>query len=176
MNKKIEMLSENLHDIFMELLMVAHMRAKEAEVEEEDPFVKAAELISAATELVDGEVKHSSTFLLLKANGEYSRIELPIGEDAHVFNERVHELIGCELYEVVSIRDNFFFLVDERGKLGADPKPINKKASLFYPGLLVGDPIVGDVLIGKRGYVNGESDIVGLDEEALSHFEGIFCR
>lgn len=174
LNKNLQRCSEMLHDLNMQLLMAAHVKYDGESVPGEDPLSKACELLQSAIVLVDGEVQHSMTFLLLKANGELSRVDLPIGESSEAFNSRVKKLIGCEYYEVVSIKDGFYFLVDELGKVVDPPKPINPKASLFYPGSLHGDPIVGDVLIGKHGYVDGEPDVVGLDEDELKHFEEMF--
>ena len=176
MNKKIEKhicnASSDLHDLYMLLLSIAHLRAGEKETDD-DPLFAACELISEALPIVDGEVVHSNTFLLLKANGELSRVNIPVG-DAEAFNDNVHKHLGCQYYELVSIKNDFYFIVDELGKITNPPKPINKKASLFYPGTNYGDPIVGTVLIGKHGYVNGEPDAVGLDEDDLKYYEGFF--
>lgn len=172
-NQNIIRCSDMLHELHMQLLMAAHVKSEDEALPGEDPLSKAVELIEAVIPLVDGEIEHSKTFLLLKANGELSRVDLPIGESSEAFNSRVKELIGCEYYELVSIKGGFYFLVDELGKVVDPPKPINPKASLFYPGSLHGDPIVGDVLIGKHGYVDGEPDAVGLDEDELKHFEGM---
>ena len=173
LNKKLQRCSEMLHDLIMQLLMVLHVKYDGEFVLGGDPLSKACDLLESAFVLVDGEVQHSMTFLLLKANGELSRVDLPIGESSETFNSRVKELIGCEYYEVVSIKDGFYFLVDELGKVVDPPKPTNPKASFFYPGSLHGDLIVGDVIIGKHGYVDGEPDVVGLDEDELKHFEGM---
>lgn len=167
----IRMASSHLHDLYLHLLSIAHLRADERETDE-DPLFAACEKIADALPIVDGEVVHSNTFLLLKANGELSRVNMPVG-DAGAFNSRVHELINCKYYEVVNIKPDYYFIVDELGKVTDPPKAINKKASLFYPGSNFGDPIVGDVIIAKEGYVCGDPDAVGLDEEDLCHFEGI---
>ena len=169
--QQIREVSSRLHDIYLHLLSIVHFRADEREIDE-DPLFAACEKIAEAFPIVDGEVVHSSTFLLLKANGEISRVTLPLG-DAESFNSAVHELISCQYYELVSIHQEFLFIVDELGKVSSPVKTVNKKASQFYPGTNFGDPLVGDVLIGKYGYVNGEPDAVGLDEEDLKFFEGI---
>lgn len=172
MNKELEKISNKQHELKLALYMLAYERAEHEESEKQDPLITAAELIEQALEIVDKEVVHSNTFLLLKANGEISRVTLPIG-DAEQFNSRVHELLKCTYYELVSIKGDCYFIEDELGKVCAEPKPINKKASLFYHGTNFGDPIVGDVIIAKHGYVNGEPDAVGLDENELKYFEGI---
>lgn len=60
------------------------------------------------------------------------------------FNEHVHELISADCYEAVYVLSDLIMLVDESGKLTG--KPINPRASQFYPGTPYGDPIVGDVV------------------------------
>lgn len=168
-NDKIIQISEQLHDLTMSLATLVIERYDDTS-EEEDPLGQAVDLLTQAELIVDGEIEHSETYLLLKADGTYSRVNIPYPE----FNDNVHKLIGFEWFELVSIRDKFYFVVDECGKLYKEPKPVNKKASLFYPGMLHGDMIVGDVLIGKHGYVDGEADIVGLSEEDLKYFESFF--
>ena len=171
MKKEIEKISNKLHDLKLALYMIACGREGYTP-ESEDPLVKAAELIEKALVLVDNEFTHSDAFLLLKTNGEISRVTIPLGEP-EIFNDKIHELIGCQYYELVSIKGDCYFIVDELGKVCKPPKEINRKASLFYPGTNFGDPIVGDVIIAKHGYVNGEPDAVGLDEEDLRYFEDL---
>lgn len=67
------------------------------------------------------------------------------------FNERVYQLIHCDYYEPVYIYSDLIMLVDETGKL--TDKPINVRASMFYPGTAYGDPIVGDVLLCSLKWV-----------------------
>ncbi len=161
-------ISERLHELTMSLATLVIERYDDTS-EELDPLGKAVELLTEAELIVDGEIEHSETYLLLKADGTYSRVNIPYPE----FNENVHKLIDCDCFELVGIRDKFYLVVDECGKLYKEPKPVNKKASLFYLGSLHGDMIVGDVLIGKHGYVDGEADIVGLSENELKWYEGL---
>ena len=112
----------------------------------------------------------SVTYLLVKVDGSVSRVEIEDGE----FNNRVHTLIDCKYYELVSIKGGFYMVVDECGKILAEPKPVNYKCSMLYPGTPHGDPIVGDVVIGKIGYDFGEPDMTGLDEEELKFLERFF--
>ena len=85
----------------------------------------------------------------------------------HRFNEAVHAWIDCDCYEHVRIHANLScsFLVDECGKLKDPTKPINYRASVFYPGAAFGDPLVGDVFVCDIGLVDGESDFVPLSDE-----------
>ena len=167
-NEELINISENLHALTMSLAGLVIERYDDAS-EETDPLSEAVELLEKAELVVDGEIEHSETYLLLKADGTYSRVNIPYPE----FNDNVHTLIDCEYFEVVRIREKFYFVVDELGKVRENPKPVNPKASLFYPGMLHGDMIVGDVLIGKHGYVDGEADIVGLSEDELKYFESL---
>ncbi len=170
MSKEIKKISNTLHELKLALYMLAYERAEHEKLESKDPLISAADFIEKALEFVDKEIKHSNTFLLLKTSGELSRVTLPLGLPDK-FNSRVHELLNCTYYELVSIKGDCYFIVDELGKLCKPLKEINRKASLFYPGTNFGDPIVGDVIIAKHGYVNGEPDAVGLDEEDLRYFE-----
>ena len=83
------------------------------------------------------------------------------------FNDTVHREIDCDCYEHVRIHANLScsFLVDECGKLKDPAKPVNYRASVFYPGAAFGDPLVGDVFVCDIGLVDGESDFVPLSDE-----------
>lgn len=168
-NEKLIELDEKLHELTMLIACLALERYDDAS-EEPDPLGEAVELLTKAELIVDSQIEHSETFLLLKANGKHSRVNIPYPE----FCENAYKLVDCESFELVSIREKFYFVVDELGKVRENPKPVNPKASLFYPGSLHGDMIVGDVLIGKHGYVDGEADIVGLSEDELKYFESFF--
>ena len=69
------------------------------------------------------------------------------GSDPEInrFNEHIYKLISADCYEPVYIFSDLIMLVDECGKFTG--KPINIRASQFYPGTQYGDPIVGDVVI-----------------------------
>ena len=101
------------------------------------------------------------------------------------FNDTVHREIDCDCYEHVSIHEilSFSFLVDECGKLKDPAKPINHRASIFYPGTDFGDPLVGDVFVCDIGLVDGESDFIPLSDEkeerllnAIQVFEKIYFK
>ena len=131
--------------------------------EEDQLFSDIEEKMEHLGALINSHVVYSDKYLLVRANGEVSEVEIPKDQ----FHELVHELVGCEMFEFVSVYDGYIFVVDECGKIREDPKPINHYCSAYYAGTLHGDPIVGDVLIGKYGYVDFESDIVGLDADEL---------
>lgn len=111
-----------------------------------------------------------TTYLYVKADGSVSRVDVPHEE----FNDNVHKLIDCSIYELVHVPGGFYLVVDENGKILDVPKPVNIMASMLYPGTPHGDPIVGDVLIGRLGTVNGEPDMVGLSEVELKMLEKYF--
>ena len=114
----------------------------------------------------------SDTYLCVKSDGNVSRVSIPYES----FNDNVHKLISCSIYELVHVPGDFYLVVDENGKIYEEPKPVNILASMLYPGTPKGDPIVGDVLIGRLGYVNGESDMVGLSVPELEMLEKYFDR
>ena len=109
-------------------------------------------------------------YLLVKVDGSVSVVEIHNSE----FNERVYSLIDCSTYELVHLPGDFYLVVDELGKCYETPKPVNLKASMLYPGTPYGDPIVGDVIIGRLGLVNGESDMIGLSEYDIMCFNKFF--
>lgn len=53
-------------------------------------------------------------------------------------------------------------LVNEEGLL--EGLPMNTIGSILYGTQIHGQPIVGNIVIMKEGWVNGEPDIVGLEE------------
>ena len=111
----------------------------------------------------------SETYFYIKVNGDTSLVDIEHSE----FNDQVHKLLECSIYELVHLPGDFYMVVDENGKIYEKPKEVNLKASLLYPGFPQ-DPIVGDVLIGKLGMVHGEPDMVGLDVEEISRIERLF--
>lgn len=113
-----------------------------------------------------------NTYLFVKADGSVSRVDVPHEE----FNENVHRLIDCSIYELVHVPGNFYLVVDENGKILEVPKPVNIMALMLYPGTPHGDPIVGDVLIGRLGIVDGEPDMVGLTDAELEMLETYFSK
>ncbi len=168
--KELALISNTLHDTFLALAFMA--TADIEDPDNEDPLVKSVDLLRQALELLDSQIKHSDTFLLLKATGELQKVKIPLGNPS-VFNEHIHTLINCECYELEEFGNSdkrFYFVVDELGKLYEFPRPLNTKATSLYPGVNLGDYIVGDVIIGKHGYINGEPDLVGLDDSEISYF------
>ena len=113
----------------------------------------------------------TDTYILLKIDGSRHLVDI----ENENFNDEVHRLINCIYYELVHLPGDIYLVVDELGKVCEKPKDVNVLASMLYPGTPHGDPIVGDVLIGKLGYVNGESDMVGLSDFELKILEEYFA-
>ena len=84
--------------------------------------------------------------------------------DPDDFSTGIHHWIDCSFFEHVYIGNDMLLIVDDNGKMVDPPKPINLRASQFYPGTKFGDPIVGDVIFAMQGIRNGEHDIVPVPE------------
>lgn len=92
--------------------------------------------------------------------------EVEFDYDNH-YAESIDEKIGCRIFEAVSViirKQQYLLLVDEEGLL-KDKPIVNLPAWHWYSGCNPNHPIVGNVLVGKQGYVDGEPDIVGLEED-----------
>lgn len=57
----------------------------------------------------------------------------------------------------------YMMLVNEEGLLHGPP--LNTVGSYFYQTHIHGQPIVGNIILMKEGYRDGERDIVGLEED-----------
>ena len=90
----------------------------------------------------------------------------------------IKKLIGIEWAEIVALSTikgddpyrDYCFIVDEVGKCKDGwTSRVNPVASCFYPGTVYGDPIVGDVVICARQWIDsfGECDLVGLELREL---------
>ena len=80
----------------------------------------------------------------------------------------VEKLIGCDMIEIVrpeKLPRKFVMLIDEEGKL--KPNSINPICSWLYGTEHHGDPIVGNAMIVKETFVNGEMDFCGMTVEEL---------
>jgi hypothetical protein len=62
----------------------------------------------------------------------------------------------------------YCMIVNEEGLLRSLPH--NLYGSYLYGTEVHGNPIVGDIVILKEGFVNGEPDLVGLSDEECSTF------
>ena len=107
-------------------------------------------------------------YILITCDGEISVVEFMHEE----LLRKCHELLNCTMIEPVYLRNygDLLMIVDDAGKITDPPKRVNPVASMLYPGVVNGDVIVGDVLLGREGFVNGEPDICGLYDPALNYF------
>ncbi len=79
------------------------------------------------------------------------------------------ELIGgwIEMVRPVGLKPPFVMIVDEDGLM----KELDNNffGSMLYGTIAHGHPIVGNIVIAKQGYRNGEPDILGLTDEEASY-------
>ena len=99
----------------------------------------------------------------------------------------IKKLIGIEWAEIVYLstiksedpRRDYCLIVDEVGKCKDGwPDRINVRASSYYPGTAYGDPIVGDVVLCARQWLDsfGECDLAGLELRELYKFMAHFAH
>ena len=65
-------------------------------------------------------------------------------------------------------------IVNEEGRLRN--LPLNHIGSYFYGTDQHGEPIVGDIVIMKDGYRNGEPDIVGLEDAEVEKVKYVISK
>lgn len=85
--------------------------------------------------------------------------------------EAFAKLIGCSWIEVVrpaGMQSPFCMVVDEEGLLCDEPK-INHVGSFIYGTHIHGSPIVGNIVIAAEGFVDGDVDLIGLDDKTISY-------
>ena len=91
--------------------------------------------------------------------------------------DQMKQLISIEWAEIVLtiLKDedphrDYCLIVDEVGKLKEGwIEKINPRASMFYAGTNHGDPIVGDVILCARQWIEnfGECDLAGLTDPEI---------
>ena len=101
----------------------------------------------------------------------------PSGELRWIHTEREQLLqtfyaaIGCDCIETVgTVVPNIYMIVDESGKIKTPPQEHNERASRLYAGYMNwsrANNIAGPAILASIGIVNGEPDIVPLNELAL---------
>ena len=85
------------------------------------------------------------------------------------FVEPLYKSLGKEVggyIEVVHPRElkaPLAMIVNEEGRLEGLPQ--NAFGSFLYGTPIHGEPIVGNIIILQEGFVNGERDIIGLDDD-----------
>lgn len=68
----------------------------------------------------------------------------------------------------------FCMIVNEEGRLRN--LPVNSIGSFLYGTDQHGEPIVGDIVIMKDGYCNGEPDIVGLEDAEVEKVKYVISK
>ena len=99
------------------------------------------------------------------------------------FGEPLYKSLGEEVggyIEVVHPRRldaPFVMIVNEEGRLEGLSQ--NALGSFLYGTPIHGEPIVGNIIILQEGFVNGERDIIGLDDDlaqnVIDQISGITC-
>ena len=99
----------------------------------------------------------------------------PCGEMRWIQTERkqlmqtFYAAIGCDCFETVrTMVPDVILIVDESGKVKTPPQEHNERASQLYRGYMIsGDDIAGPAILASIGPVNGEMDIVPLNDLAF---------
>lgn len=87
------------------------------------------------------------------------------------FGEPAYETIGkavggwIEVVHPKGLPDPFCMVVNDEGLLLG--LPLNLLGSVLYESFRHGNPIVGNIVLCKEGFVEGERDIIGLDDDDL---------
>lgn len=94
-------------------------------------------------------------------------LEIRIEEFIDPLYKTVGSAVGGYIEHVkpARLRHPYCMIVNEEGRLL--DLPLNYVGSYFYGTDQHGEPIVGNIVIMKDGYRNGEPDIVGLDDSEV---------
>lgn len=91
------------------------------------------------------------------------------------FEEPLYKTVGAavggyiEHVRPMRLKEPFCMIVNEEWRL--HKLPINLVGSFFYGTDFHNEPIVGNIVIMKDGYRNGEPDIVGLDDTEIERVQ-----
>lgn len=108
--------------------------------------------------------------IVISTANKIQTTEIP--ENGHPLYDLVRGVVGGHMENVYPRRldSNLIMVVNEEGLLM--DLPVNPVASYLYGMDIHGQPIVGNVIILKKGYFEGEPDIVGIpDDEAETIIE-----
>lgn len=98
-----------------------------------------------------------------------------LGVRVEDFEEPLYKTVGAavggyiEHVRPMRLKEPFCMIVNEEGRL--HKLPINLVGSFFYGTDFHNEPIVGNIVIMKDGYRNGEPDIVGLDDTEIERVQ-----
>lgn len=87
--------------------------------------------------------------------------------------QSVGDVVGGYIEKVSpqGLKEPFCFLCNEEGLL--KNLPINVMGSLWYGTLDHGQPIVGNIVVMKLGYRDGEPDIIGLEDSEIDEIKSM---
>lgn len=105
--------------------------------------------------------------ILITTDDEMSVISL---DERVPLHKSLGKVIGCDWIEVVHPRrleEPLCMIVDEESLLKEGQK-LNGVGSVLYCTDIHSHPILGNIVIMKEGFNNGEPDIVGLSEHELN--------
>jgi hypothetical protein len=100
--------------------------------------------------------------------------EISIRDFDRPLHRTVGEAVGgyIEIVKPVGLKPPFVMVVNDEGLL-LDLE-VNALGCVLYGTLAHGHPIVGDIVIMKLGIVNGEPDLVGLEDQQAVELQGLF--
>lgn len=87
-----------------------------------------------------------------------------------VKDAKLSRMIGCFCIEVVHavlLPTPFVMICDDSGLIAG--KPINDVASFFYGTQFHGQGVAGDIVFLKEALVDGEPDVVGMNETEVDY-------
>lgn len=98
-------------------------------------------------------------------------LEVRVEDFEEPLYKTVGAAVGCYIEHVrpMRLKEPFCMIVNEEGRL--HKLPINLVGSFFYGTDFHNEPIVGNIVIMKDGYRNGEPDIVGLDDTEIERVQ-----
>lgn len=94
------------------------------------------------------------------------------------FGEPLYKTVGeavggyIEIVHPIGLVDPLVMIVNEEGLILE--LPINQLGCLLYGTHNHGQPIVGNIVVMQTGYVNGEPDIIGLDDNEAAELAKTF--
>lgn len=100
--------------------------------------------------------------LLVPVDGDVSLVDVGTGLDG------MRKAIGADWIERVRVGEDWALAVDEEGRLS--DKQVNRRASALYGYRYHGTPIMGDVLLGREGFVGDGVDWLDVDESVIQWF------
>lgn len=91
------------------------------------------------------------------------------------YGEPLYQTVGksvdgyIEIVHPRGLKEPYCMIVNEEGRL--QDLPFNAVGSILYGTPQHGEPIVGNMVIMKEGYKDGEPDIVGLEDRDIDYLK-----